>query len=69
MVNDVLNRLIAGGLAEDVGVEGGKGRRGRRVRQSRWKPWADIQQQSGKDALRSRLALGEEDFACGPSPG
>ena len=61
IVEDVLNRLIDGGLAEPL--EEGVVRRGRRVRQCRWKAWAAIQGNPASDDFRARLGLGEDDFA------
>ena len=61
----VVNRLIEGGLAEDVEDCGGRGsgKKGRKLRKCRWKPWAAIQGNPASDAFRSRLGLGADDFA------
>ena len=60
VVEDVINSLIDGGLAEAAGD--GKTRKGPRVRRCRWKPWADIQGDPGCADIRARLGLIEGDF-------
>ena len=64
VVDLVFNRVIDGGLAEAV-EEGPdtRAKRGRRVRRCRWKTWADIHGNTGSDAFRLRLGLGQDDFA------
>ena len=66
VANDVLDRLIAGGLAKDMGLKKGaipgKTPHGRRVRVAHLKPYAAVRKLSSSDAFRRRLSLGEEDF-------
>ena len=66
VANDVLDRLIAGGLAEDVGLRKGatpgKKKRGRPVRVIRLKPFGAIKKLPSADALRKRPSLGQEDL-------
>ena len=59
IVDDVLNRLIDGGLAEAAAQVRS---RGRRVRVCRWKSWTDIRRDPASDAFRLSLGLGEDDF-------
>ena len=66
VANEVLDRLIAGGLAKDMGLKKGaipgKTPHGRRVRVIHLKSYAAIKKLSSSDAFRRRLSLGEEDF-------
>ena len=66
VANEVLDRLIAGGLAKDMGLKKGaipgKTPHGRRVRVAHLKPYAAVRKLSSSDAFRRRLSLGEEDF-------
>ena len=66
VANEVLDRLIAGGLAKDMGLKKGaipgKTPHGRRVRVAHLKPYAAVRNLSSSDAFRRRLSLGEEDF-------
>ena len=60
VVEDVLDRLVDGGLTE--AVEDGAIGKGRRVRRCRWKPWAAIQRGPVSGALCARLGLEERHF-------
>ena len=62
VVDDVLSRLVEGGLAEDVEEGGRKVRKGRPVRRCRWKAWAAINGNPASNAFRLSLGLGEDDF-------
>ena len=66
VANEVLDRLIAGGLAKDMGLKKGaipgKAPHGRRVRVAHLKPYAAVRNLSSSDAFRRRLSLGAEDF-------
>ena len=66
VANDVLDRLIAGGLAKDMGLKKGaipgKTKKGRRVRVAQLKSYNVVKKQPSAEALRKRLSLGEEDL-------
>ena len=62
---EVLDRLVQGGLALDVGMKRdseGRPTRGRRVRICTWKNWTEISRDPTSNALRLRLGLTEDDF-------
>ena len=66
VANEVLDRLIAGGLAKDMGLKKGaipgKTPHGRRVRVAHLKSYDAIKKLPSADALRKRLSLGQEDL-------
>ena len=66
VANEVLDRLIAGGLAKDMGLQKGatpgKTPHGRRVRVAHLKPYTAVRKLPSSDAFRRRLSLEEEDF-------
>ena len=66
VANEVLDRLIAGGLAKDMGLKKGatpgKTPHGRRVRVAHLKPYTAVRKLPSSDAFRRRLSLEEEDF-------
>ena len=63
---EVLDRLVQGGFATEVGLKrsaDGKPSKGRRVRIYKWKTWPEISQDPTSNAIRLRLGLTEDDFS------